>query len=243
MKIVVVVRTRDEENDIGRFCESYKDADHIIVSDGGSVDRTVGIASSFPNVILKPFSERVELENGEWRNNDSAHANHLFAEAEKLEADWIIYDDCDCVPNYLVKRDYRKILEETDKNVVMITRFYFWEKDDYFPQLSKPGKDGKFEPSLWAWRGNMNVRTVNIPPAYTFTMTGGKDVKDFHFDSTTLDLFPPYALLHYAWDIAKAKKKYKYYVKSGLIPGFVHPILNPGYGELVGREDWMRENE
>jgi len=157
LKIVVIVRTRNEEKRIGKFCEAYKDADHIIVSDGGSEDDTVSIAQSYPNVILSPFYNRVELKNGAWRNNDAQHVNHLIIEAKKLSPDWIILDDCDCRPNVSLKQIYRSHLETTDRNFVMVTRFYFWGTDEYFPKMSSTG--GKIEPSLWAWRGNNGLAT------------------------------------------------------------------------------------
>jgi hypothetical protein len=46
-RIFVVVRTRDEERRIAQFCEAYKDADMILVADGGSVDKTKEIASRY----------------------------------------------------------------------------------------------------------------------------------------------------------------------------------------------------
>ena len=235
-KIVVLVRTRNEAERIGAFCRAYKDADHIIVSDGGSQDRTVEIASTFPNVILSPFNERVQLGNGLWRNNDAQHVDHLIAEAKKLDPSWIILDDCDCVPNRELKANYRRLLEETTAEYVHVVRFYFWEKRHYFPRMSSPG--GELEPSLWAWRGNIDFKMIDIPPAYEFSVDGRK-VESLRTASPNLDLYPPYALLHYSWDERRVKHKVKAYRKSGFIPEYSDP--RKWAGEMLPKTDWMVE--
>lgn len=224
-KIIVVVRTRDESARIGQFCKSYKNADMILVGDGGSVDNTKKIAARYSNVVIRDFLGRTVLKNGYWRNNDSDHANWMFAWAKEYDPDWIIYDDCDCRPNFLLKKNYRKILEETSSDYVMVTRFYLWGLDKHFPYLCKPGTGHvNFEPSLWAFRGNQDFWTINVPPAYDFRI-GDKKVNDLHMDAKALDLFPPYALLHFSWDNAeRVDKKIKIYQDSGFIPGMRHPL-------------------
>lgn len=224
-KIVVCVRTRDEEHRIAQFCEAYKKADLILVADGGSVDRTKEIAEKFPNVIIRDFMGRTMLWNGYWRNNDSDHANFLFRWAEEYDPYWIIYDDCDCRPNFLLKEYYRDLLFDTVEDVVMVTRFYLWGLDKHFPHMAKPEeKHQKFEPSLWAWKGRFKMETVDVPPAYTFRFNG-EDIHDFHFDARTFDLMPPFALMHFSWDDpARVLDKIKMYRESGLIPSQKHPL-------------------
>lgn len=222
--IIVCVRTLNEVHRIERFCESYKDADLIIVADGGSQDGTQEAAREFKNVWLTHFTERTELANGYWRNNDSRHANFLFGLAYDYKPDWIIYDDCDCVPNALLRKEYRHILETTDCDVVMAVRLYLWGLDQHFPRMAQPGELGKWETSLYAWRGNLDLWTINVPPAYDFRI-GGIKVADFRNDAKTLEVFPPYVLRHESWDNAeRVEKKIQYYRESGFISNMAHPL-------------------
>jgi len=238
-KISVIVRTRDEEPRIGKFCESYKDADMILVADGGSIDRTKEIAAGYSNVLIRDFPGRTRLQGDYWRNNDSDHANFLFAWAREMGADWMIYHDCDCRPNYLLRESYRSILEDTKADVVMATFFYLWGTDKHFPRLCKPGGEDKFENALWAWRGHLDLWTVDEPPAYYFRV-GGKRITEFRTDFHTAEIWPPYANMHFAWDTPeRANQKVKVYRESGLIPGMLHP-LDFG-GQLEDLPEYLHE--
>lgn len=232
MKIVVIVRTRDEARRIGPFCEAYRWADNIIVSDGGSLDDTVAIASSFLNVSLRPFSERVKLANGLWRNNDSHHANFLIAAANELAPDWIIYDDCDCRPNRLLREQGRWCLETFGGDFAMAVRLYLWGTTQHFPHMAKPAEPhAKWEPSLWAWRGSLDFWTVDKPPAYDFRI-GGQTLGDLHLTHLVLDLLPPFCLLHLSWDDPeRVKQKVAFYRDSRFIPEMAHPLDFAGPAE------------
>ncbi len=226
MKIIAMVRTRDEERNIGRFCETYsKIADTILVADGGSEDRTLEIASSFPNVEIRHFTERTEMGMGYWRNNDSDHINYLIAWACEYEADWIILDDCDCVPNYSLQQEGRLIFRDISHDVVMAVRLYLWGTTEHFPYMAKPDENHEnYEASLWAWRPEIDLLTVDVPPAFTLTL-GGEDVADLHDCADVLDLMPPFCLLHHSWDDPDITyEKIKVYRESGLIPGQLHPL-------------------
>jgi len=237
--IVVCVRTRDEAHRIGQFCYSYKDADKILVADGGSKDETVSIAKQFGNVDVRSYTKRVQLDHGLWRNNDSDHANFLFRWAYAYKPDWVIFDDCDIRPNYLLREQYRDILKSTDAEVVLAVRVYLWGNCEYFPQLSSPLGEKKGQGSLWAWRGDLDLWTVDVPPAFTFRV-GKKDIKEFREDTKCLELLFPYCLLHYSWDDhIRVEKKVRYYRRSGFIPNMKHPLEFGGKRKPL--EEWMRE--
>lgn len=237
--IIVCVRTLNEAHRIGQFCTSYKDADKILVADGCSTDDTVSIAKSFPNVELHHYTKRVELKHGYWRNPDSDHTNFLIGLAKGYNPEWIIFDDCDIRPNFLLRDAYRKILEETDKDIVMAVRVYLWGRDEYFPALSSPLGEAQGQPSLWAWRGNLDLWTVDAFPHFTFRI-GNKKIEDFRKDTNCLQLFYPYCLLHYNWETPEmADAKVEYHRRSGITADMRHP-LDFG-GNRLPLEEWMHE--
>ena len=229
IKIGVIVRARDEEHRVAKFCEAYAGADKILLADGGSIERTKEIARGFHNVEVRDYLGRTIMLNGHWRNNDSNHVNFLIAWAKEYDFDWILWDDMDCRPNYLAKQDYRKILEDTDSDFLTIRRLYLWGLDKHFPKMAEPGA------SIWGWRSTQDFWTINVPPAYDFRV-GTTRVTDLAKQFSVLELEYPYCVLHYSWDDAEAvKEKVRVYRESGLIPGQLHPL------EFAGRLESLPE--
>lgn len=236
--ITVIVRTLNEEHRIGQFCTSYATADKILVADGGSTDKTVEIAKTFPNVEVKNFNKRVNLKAGYWRNPDPEHTDFLIAWAKEYNPDWIISDDCDIRPNHLLKSEYIKILNETSCDVVLAVRVYLWGLEEYFPALSSPMGEPLGQGSLWAWRGHLDLWTVDHFPHFSFRL-GDKKITDFKKDMNTLELLFPYCLLHYSWQTPEmADKKVKYHRESGTFD-MVHPLKFGGGRKPL--EDFMHE--
>lgn len=212
MKIVVIVRTREEERNIERFCKGYGFADHILVADANSQDRTRELALRFPNVRVRIFDEKVELQNGYKRNKHSEQINFLIDWAYILQPDWVIFDDCDCWPNANLKAYVRTFLNESPFPFAYVERFYLYKDTKWFPQMTP-------DTSLWAWKPETGMRC--LPDTETchqrFNQRPGRGER--------LNIERPHVLLHNPWqDDEMIEKKLKFYRESGLIPGMLHPL-------------------
>jgi hypothetical protein len=220
MKIVVAVRTRNEEINIARFCRGYQWADKILVADGGSEDGTKFIASKFPNVKIRNFRDQVVMDNDIKRNPHAAHLNFMIDWAfVKEKADWIIMDDADCFPNIHLKNNAPSVMRKTRQSYIYVTRLYLWKDEGHFPDLAKPNESKTYVPSLWAWHKRSLL---------TFMDTGVKSHQQLAFtpkDKDILKLMPPYALLHCPWQTDEmVQKKLNFYRNSGEVPDMKHPL-------------------
>lgn len=229
MKIVVCVRTRNEEINIKRFCQSYQWADRILVADANSKDRTVELASEFDTVSVRNYSITVPMDNGLTRSPHGSHLNFLIDWAFLEEdADWIILDDCDCFPNRYVRDNGRFLIENTDKDFIYITRLYLWKEHEHFPELAKPNKSEEYVPSIWAWNKNSGMRfrtdkdtDITVPQELLFIPS----------DEQILKLMPPYALLHNPWQTEEmVLRKMDFYRFSGEVKNMMHPT---GFGGVI----------
>ena len=233
MVIAVIVRSLNEEKNIGRFCESYHWADKIIVADGGSLDDTIKIASSFDNVQVEIFNERIPLKNGHWRNPSDKHINYLIELAEIHNPDWILFDDCDCVPNNMLQEQARDILETTPFDFIYAVRVYLYGENKHFPKMAQPAKEGRWETSLWGWRASIPMQ---------FSVEGGRGQVPSHkaLPENRYNVYPPMALLHRPWATKEeVDRKLDFYRGSGQIPDMLHPLEFAGNPTQI--EDWMEE--
>lgn len=240
MKVVTIVRTLNEERNIGRYCWAFQHiADQILVADGGSTDNTVLMASKIPKVKVRKFDKRVELRNGYWRNPDWEHINFLIEWANEEGADWIIFEDADDIPNYLLQSNAREIFEKATTSFVQVTDIFLWGKDQHLIRLAQPGKPGLWQPSLWAWKASEQIRVFGEPPHFTFCRNNAFGIT-IDFDKLPHEhIMPPYCRLHYNWSTPEiADAHIKYYRESGLIPGMLHPLEFGG--ELAPLEEWMK---
>ncbi|KKN02885.1 hypothetical protein LCGC14_1113260 [marine sediment metagenome] len=215
MKIVATVRAKNEEANIERFCMSYQNiADTILVADGGSTDRTVEIAEAIPKVKVKPFHLRMQVGGGHWINPQGRHVNFLIDWALEEGADWIIFDDCDCVPNFLLKLQAKQWIDTANirgNEAIYLRRVYFWGDDQIFPNLHKPNT------SIWAWKKEVNVRALEADP-WHLTMK----IADLRPNGLHLQF--PLCLLHYSWPSPEATdEKLNFYRTSGVQPTAMHP--------------------
>lgn len=237
MKIVVCIRTLNEADMIDKCCQSWVFADRILIADGGSTDDTIERALEYPNVSVRPFTEKVECANGIWRNPDYKHLNFLWDWAREDNADWIISQDCDQRPNFYLKRDARKLLETTTKDYLMPVQIFLWHEIKYFPNMSRAGMGWMH--GIWAHRANVGMVATDKMPHYEFQVNG-RNI-DPTKDNTGELVDPPYCYMHHGWaSDPKVDKMLTYYKTSKLIPGIQHPFIMGG-GSPIDLEDWMVE--
>lgn len=204
MKIVVAVRCYNEEKNIERFLHGYDFADVIVVSDGGSSDNSVHLLKQNPKVQLHHFRE-YQMLNGERFNPDNPHINFVLRKAKELDPDWIIFDDMDCVPNYVLREQARDILTNGQIGQVNAFRLYMWGDDQFFPQMNDD-----FNPayrSLWAW----SPRVVDIhanEDVWHGTLVG--------LMSNPYGVNIPACLLHRSWHPDTIDAKVERYRKVGI---------------------------
>ena len=225
MNICVIVRTLNEERNIDRFCQSYEWADHILIADGGSEDDTVSMALRFENTHVYTFPDKVWHTKEIFSNPRGKHINFLIDWAIRWDADWIIFDDVDCVPTMDLQREGRKFIEYSDfteLDMVFAYRMYVIGQTEYFPDANIPGQ------SLWAWRAKVPVRADESNPTM-FTMNIPV--------TSNLKLEHPFSLLHYFYpDEETIQKKMELYGITGDASGKpVHPR------QLFGRVEKLPE--
>lgn len=225
MKIVVATRCRNEEMNIPSFMQGYGFADQIVVSDGGSIDRSVEMLLSYPKVKLV-FFDKTETIEGETWNPDNQHANFVLKAALALEPDWLILDDMDCHPNKFLRDNARTILENCGMSQVNVYRIYMWGDEQWFPQMNN-----YFHPqwkSLWAWKPkDINVRADETKRHGTYI-----GISNVYFG-----IEPPMCLLHKSWCPDTIEAKMARYNKLGI--EMRHPIQSCGPVQKI--EEWMVE--
>lgn len=240
MKIVVAVRTRNEERNIANFCQGYGFADLILVADGGSEDNTVEIAQGFPNVAVRNFPVKL-FRAGTWINPEVEHYNFLFDRALSENPDWIITDDCDCRPNKLLRENARTFLETTEFSLAFTCRLYIWARDNlrdregarYFPAMTRLGRHGAWEPRIWAFKRDIPIRPNENDPWEHFRGWAIPDIP-------RLDILPPYCLLHFSWpDEAEVRRKQEFGQQTGWTANMLHPLFFGG--PLKDCPDWAIE--
>lgn len=212
MNIVIAVRCYNEEKHIRRFLKGYEFADHIVISDGGSTDRSVEIIEnypkSYPKIHLLNYSHQ-ETVNGETWNEDAGHMNFVLDAAKELKPTWLLFDDMDDVPNWLLRDNARYLLsglEDTPHVQVNAFRLYLWgDTGSYFPYMNR-----NFNPdytSIWGWRADRVDILADMHTRHGTLL--GLSPNPYKID-------PPFCLLHKSWYPETIDAKVERYNKLGL---------------------------
>lgn len=204
MKIVVAVRCYNESKNIERFMRCYDFADHIVVSDGGSTDDSVSMLEKYPKVKLFHYGNYEIIAGHRW-NPDAMHMNYVMDRGKELDPDWLIFDDMDDVPNVMLQKDARSLLEKADKPQVNAFRLYMWGESQFFPFMNRDFESSYR--SLWAWK----PKEINIMA--DISIRHGTIVNTMS-DYYGLDI--PYCLLHYSWHPDTIQQKMERYNNLGL---------------------------
>ncbi|MBK9272869.1 MAG: glycosyltransferase family 2 protein [Saprospiraceae bacterium] len=206
MKIIALVRTLNEENNIQRFCGRYSEfCDEIIVSDSGSTDETIKLAREFPKVVIDEYNSlfnRIFTGKNEFYTKQPNHINHLISLAKKHEADWIIYSDCDLVPTYQLINSAREMMQESDVKQIKCKQYHIYGYYRYFPEMTTGW-------ASWAFRSDLELYCDESDPRQ-MNMRGGIDEND----PAVRKPDHPKVLLHYFAQTEKdIKRKMLYYDK------------------------------
>lgn len=227
MKIVVTTRCLNGAQYIERFLHGYDFADVITVSEGGSEDDSVSKFKDDPKVEIVPFGE-YEMHDGFKWNPDNRHIQHSIDIALAHNPDIVIMDDLDCWPNFKLREDGRRILEECGRPQINVFRLYMWGDTMFFPKMNKNFDDAYR--SLWAWYPSRLEIKADMSKRHG-TILGIQN------DYCGID--PPYCLLHYSWHPDTIEQKIAKYKAIGM--PFYHPLQTAGQPEML--PEWARENE
>ena len=220
--VIVVCRTRNEERNIERFCTEYaKIVDKILISDGGSEDNTIEIADSMPKTIVESYGERVH-KKGVWRNPHGLHINHMIRRAREEGADWILFDDCDSVPNASMKKTILDVFKMPDIQIIKMVRLYLYKDEGHFEKMSGAGF------GVWGWRRDTNVSASEDDP-WVHHMDYDRDVK-------AIEIPKPNCLLHFFCpDEEEITRKHEFY-KLAKSESTAHPTAFGG--TVVPLPEW-----
>ncbi len=236
MKVIAIARTLNEQDNIIKFFQSYYGfAYKILVADGGSTDNTLNVLESLAEgaegvLEYRNFPDKAYQtpESTAFMNPQNKHVNFLIDWAQTFDPDWIIFDDVDCWPNFILRERLKSVFdlaESGNHDAIMAYRLYVYKQEGYFKQLNDAGQ------SLWAWRASEPVRAREGTP---FMM----HINNIPTENA-LWLDHPYVLLHQSWQTDETiAAKREFYEKIRGSGGVGTPDPRTVYGPLVMLPDY-----
>ena len=222
MKIVVIARTLNEEINVDRFCNCYQWADKILIADGGSSDDTVSKSRKWNKVVVQDFSVRVTLSDGFFYNPRGEHVNFLIDWAKDEQADWIIFDDIDCVPSLDLQLHARNLIDSLCESYIFAYLMFVLGQDKWFPNMNRAGQ------SLWAWQPKYND---------VYAKEDSNTLSMIIPQNSIVMLEHPYALLHYFYpDEQTLQRKKAQYVQTGEVNETYNPMTQ--FGPIEQLPSW-----
>lgn len=224
-KIVCVTRTLNEESNIERFCDAYRDFNNIIICDGGSTDNTLELARQFPNTDIHHFPRIQYLPNGMPFNPEGAHTSFAIETAKRYNPDWLFFDDCDSVPNPFLQSNARFLLKEHPYPAIFVQRVYAWhDGQSYFPEMTRGY-------ALWGWKPKEieihGDTSCVLHPKLDGVPCSKENVWNLPISS---------ALIHFSWNSEQeVARKMEFYSAQGRPES--HPLRR--CGRLEQLKNWM----
>jgi hypothetical protein len=135
--------------------------------------------------------------------------------AKEAGAEWIIFDDCDSVPNKYLKEVIPPEFNTPGISIIHVRRLYLYKDGEYFPRMSNAGE------GLWAWRANVDIRASEEDP-WNHHIEVPRDIG-------TASIIEPRVLLHYSWpDDEEIQRKAAFYRIAKDMEIDWHPIAFGG---------------
>jgi len=156
--------------------------------------------------------------------------NFVIDKAKELNPTWLIFDDFDCVPNYLLNENARYLFDEcipTGITQVNVFRLYLWGDDEFFPKMN--GDFDSLYRSIWAWRPKDQQVSADVDKHHG-TLIGTQDEYAYPIEL-------PMCLLHKSWHPDTIEQKMKRQNAVGI--EMHHPLEFAG--EPVPLPEWARE--
>ncbi|MHA2432889.1 MAG: glycosyltransferase [Candidatus Thorarchaeota archaeon] len=146
-----LLRSYNEESNMARCLQClFEFCDEVVISDGGSTDRTEEIARGFGSkVVWLDFKGRNVAASGHWDHT----ADQLNFALSHCQGEWIILQDVDQTYCDRVKKHLRGELITTDNNAFSMFGIHFLGDDQHYIKELSVGPS-----TVRLWRNSPTIR-------------------------------------------------------------------------------------